>query len=60
MQKPAAARASSHLVRVKGGPTSNKVVHIGSHLVYLLAISLAIDDMTLSYNQQPIILLSLL
>ena len=60
MQEPAIAHAPRHLVRVKGGPTSNKVVHIESHLLYLLAITLAMDDMASSYSQQPAILLSLL
>ena len=59
-KEPAAARVPRHLVRVKRGPASNKVVHIKRHLLYLLAISLAINDMSLSYSQQPVILLSLL
>ena len=60
MQQPAAARAPRRLVRVRGGPPINKVVHIYSQLLYLMAIRLAIDDMALCYNQQPAILLSLL
>ena len=60
MQEPAAARAPRHFVKVEGGPTINKVVHIYSQLLYLLAIRLVIDDMTPSYSQQPAILLYLL
>jgi len=60
MQEPTAARAPRQFVRMKGGPTINKVVHIYNQLLYLLAIRLGIDDMAPSYSQQPAILFYLL
>jgi hypothetical protein len=47
MQELTLARAHRHIVRVSSGPYSHKVIYL-----YLLAIKMAIDDMTRSYSQQ--------
>jgi hypothetical protein len=60
MQEPALVRASRHFVRMECGLSIYKVVHFYSLLLYMLAIELAIDDMTTYYSQQLTILLFLL
>jgi hypothetical protein len=60
MQEPALARAPRHFVRMVYEPSIHKIVHIYSLLLYILAIELAIDDMTTYYSQQLAILLFLL
>jgi hypothetical protein len=60
MQEPALARAPRHFVRMTCGPSIHKVVYFCSLLLYILAIELAINDMTTYYSQQLAILLSLL
>jgi hypothetical protein len=51
MQKLALARSSMHFERVEGGPYINIVAQFYHLLLYMLAIWLTIDDMTISYSQ---------
>jgi hypothetical protein len=60
MQEPTLARAPRHFVRMAYGPSIHKVIYFYSLLLYILAIELAIDDMTTYYSQQLAILLFLL
>jgi hypothetical protein len=59
MQELALTRASRHFVRIVCGPSIHKVVHFYNLLLYILAIELAIDDITTYYSQAILLFLLL-